>query len=140
VVIEAVFVSSGTTGDQHKEFYLVKIQNKGLKRLLEEIEILKVVQIRVLEKEYKQGTNVGTTVDPEKQRQRDIRNKEFCDTLRQIKQYLNNTKEADLTVNCKKTQKTINQIMMALTGGTPVTPVVGPEVNTQPIPVTDKVF
>jgi len=66
------------------------------------------------------GTN---TVDPEKQRQRDIRNKEFCDTLRQIKQYLNNTKEADLTVNCKKTQKTINQIMMALSPETPVAPI-----------------
>jgi peptidoglycan hydrolase-like protein with peptidoglycan-binding domain len=68
------------------------------------------------------GTGSGT-VDPEKQRQRDIRNKEFCDTLRQIKQYLNNTKEADLTVNCKKTQKTINQIMMALSPETPVAPI-----------------
>jgi peptidoglycan hydrolase-like protein with peptidoglycan-binding domain len=68
------------------------------------------------------GTGSGT-VDPEKQRQRDIRNKEYCDTLRQIKQYLNNTKEADLTVNCKRTQKTINQIMMALSPETPVAPI-----------------
>ena len=65
-----------------------------------------------------------------------MRNKEFCDTLRQVKQYINNTKGGDLTVNCKKTQKTLNQIMMALTGGTigtpvtPVTPVDQPQYNT----------
>ena len=75
--------------------------------------------------------NKGTgTIDPEKQKQRDIRNKEFCDTLRQIKQYLNNTKSADLTVNCQRTPKTINQIMLALTGGTPVAPVEPVEVPT----------
>jgi len=69
------------------------------------------------------GTN---TVDTEKQKQRDVRNKEFCDTLRQVKQYINDKKGGDLTVNCKKTQKTLNQIMMAITGGTigaPVAPV-----------------
>ena len=63
------------------------------------------------------------TVDAEKQKQRDVRNKEFCDTLRQVKQYINNNKGGDLTVNCQRTQKTKNQIMMALTGGTIGTPV-----------------
>lgn len=83
----------------------------------------------------------GTTVDPEKQRQRDIRNKEYCDTLRQIKQYINNNKGGDLTVNCKRTQKTINQIMMALTGETPApAPTQDTGVNVQPVPVTDKLF
>ena len=83
------------------------------------------------------SNNSGTnTVNTEKQKQRDVRNKEFCDTLRQVKQYINNTKGGDLTVNCKKTQKTLNQIMMALTGGTigtpvtPVTPVDQPQYNT----------
>jgi len=75
------------------------------------------------------GTN---TVDTEKQKQRDVRNKEFCDTLREVKQYINNNKGGDLTISCKKTQKTLNQIMMALTGGTigtPVAPVDQPQYN-----------
>ena len=59
----------------------------------------------------------GGTVDPERQRQRDLRKKEMCDALRQVKQYLNNTKDAGLTVNCQRDQNTLNQIMMALTGG-----------------------
>ena len=63
------------------------------------------------------------------------RNTEFCNNLIQIKQYLNTNKGGDLTVNCKKTQKTLNQIMLALTGGTqikpvtPVTPVDQPQYN-----------
>ena len=83
----------------------------------------------------------GSTVNTERQKQRDLRNKEMCDTLRQVKQYLNNTKDAGLTVNCQRTQKTINQIMMALTGGSPApAPSQDSGVNTQPIPVTDKLF
>ena len=78
------------------------------------------------------NSNSGTnTVNTEKQKQRDVRNKEFCDTLRQVKQYINDKKGGDLTVNCKKTQKTLNQIMMAITGGTigaPVAPVAPVEV------------
>ena len=81
----------------------------------------------------------GTTVDPEKQRKRDIRKKETCNTLRQIKQYLNNTKGLSMTVNCKWNQEIRNQVMLALTGGTPA-PKEEPEVNTQPVPVTDKLF
>ena len=82
------------------------------------------------------SNNSGTnTVNTEKQKQRDVRNKEFCDTLRQVKQYINNNKGGDLTVNCQRTQKTKNQIMMALTGGTigapvaPVAPVDQPQYN-----------
>ena len=63
-------------------------------------------------------------MDPEKQKQRDARTKEFCDTLRQVKQYINDKKGGDLTISCDRTQKTLNQIMMALTGGTLVAPVV----------------
>lgn len=51
------------------------------------------------------------------------RNTEFCNNLIQIKQYLNTNKGGDLTVNCKKTQKTLNQIMLALTGGAQIKPV-----------------
>ena len=81
----------------------------------------------------------GGTVDPERQRQRDLRKKEMCDALRQVKQYLNNTKDAGLTVNCQRDQNTLNQIMMALTGESPA-PTQDSSVNTQPIPVTDKLF
>ena len=81
----------------------------------------------------------GGTVDPERQRQRDLRKKEMCDALRQVKQYLNNTKDAGLTVNCQRDQNTLNQIMMALTGGSPA-PTQDSGVNTQSIPVTDKLF
>jgi hypothetical protein len=44
----------------------------------------------------------------------------MCDALRQVKQYLNNTKDAGLTVDCKRDQNTRNQIMMALTGGSSI--------------------
>ena len=52
-----------------------------------------------------------------------------------MKQYINNNKGGDLTINCQYTPKTRNQIMMALTGGTigtpvtPVTPVDQPQYN-----------
>jgi peptidoglycan hydrolase-like protein with peptidoglycan-binding domain len=83
----------------------------------------------------------GGNVDPERQRQRNLRLKEMCDPLREVKQYLNNTKDAGLTVNCKRDQNTINQIMMALTGGSPApAPTQDSSVNTQSIPVTDKLF
>ena len=85
------------------------------------------------------GGGGGGTVDPERQRQRDLRKKEMCDALRQVKQYLNNTKDAGLTVNCQRDQNTLNQIMMALTGESPA-PTQDSSVNTQPIPVTDKLF
>jgi len=88
------------------------------------------------------GNNSGTnTIDSEKQRQRDIRNKEFCDTLREIKKYLNNTKSANLPVNCQRTPETKNQIMLALTGGTPApAPTQDTGVNVQSVPVTDTLF
>jgi peptidoglycan hydrolase-like protein with peptidoglycan-binding domain len=70
------------------------------------------------------SNNSGTnTVDTEKQRKRELRLKETCNTLREIKQYLNNTKGLSMVVNCKWNQEIRNQVMMALTGGTPVTPV-----------------
>ena len=127
VVIEAVFVSSGTTGGSTQRVLFGEDSKQGTQEVIRgdrdtESNIESGTGTGT-GKRIQTGTNVGTTVDPEKQRQRDIRNKEYCDTLRQIKQYLNNTKEADLTVNCKRTQKTYNQIMLALTGGTPVTPV-----------------
>lgn len=84
------------------------------------------------------SNNSGTNT--EKPKQRDVRNKEFCDNFRQVKQYINNTKGGDLTVNCKKTQKTLNQIMLALTGGTPV-PIEKPVNNVvTSVPLTDKLF
>ena len=91
------------------------------------------------------SNNSGTnTVNIEKQKQRDVRKKEYCDTLRQIKQYINNNKGGDLTINCQNTPKTRNQIMMALTGGTigtPVTPVEQPANNVvTSVPVTDRLF
>ena len=83
--------------------------------------------------------STGGTVDSETQRRRDIRKKETCDTLRQIKQYLNNTKGLSMTVNCKWNQEIRDQVMMALTGGSPA-PIQEPGVNVQPVPVTDKLF
>jgi len=85
------------------------------------------------------GNGVSTTVDTEAQRKRKLRNQETCNTLRQIKQYLNNTKGLSMTVNCKWNQEIRNEVMLALTGGTPV-PKEEPVVNTQPVPVTDKLF
>ena len=68
------------------------------------------------------SNNNNSSTNIEKQKQRDVRKKEYCDTLRQIKQYINNNKGGDLTINCQYTPKTRNQIMMALTGGTIVNP------------------
>jgi hypothetical protein len=56
----------------------------------------------------------------ETKKRRDVRNSEYCDSLRKIKKHLN------LKVNCKTYQSTLNKIMLALTGGAqikPVTPV-----------------
>jgi peptidoglycan hydrolase-like protein with peptidoglycan-binding domain len=86
-------------------------------------------------------TNSGTnTVDTEKQKQRKLRTQETCNTLREIKQYLNNTKGLSMVVNCKWNQEIRNQVMMALTGGTPV-PVDQPVNNVvTSVPVTDRLF
>lgn len=85
------------------------------------------------------GNGVSTTVDTEAQRKRKLRNQETCNTLRQIKQYLNNTKGLSMAVNCKWNQEIRNQVMLALTGGTPA-PTQDTGVNVQPVPVTDKLF
>ena len=87
------------------------------------------------------SNNSGTnTVDPEKQRKRELRLNETCKTLREIKQYLNNTKGLSMVVNCKWNQEIRNQVMMALTGGTPV-PVEQPANNVvTSVPVTDRLF
>jgi len=84
------------------------------------------------------GTN---TVGTEKQKQRKLRNSEYCDSVRKIKKHLK------LKVDCKTYQSTLNQIMLALTGGaqikpvTPVTPVDQPVNNVvQSVPVTDRLF
>jgi peptidoglycan hydrolase-like protein with peptidoglycan-binding domain len=75
------------------------------------------------------------------------RNTEFCNNLIEIKKYLNTNKGSNLRLNCQKTRNTINQIMLALTGGaqikpvTPVTPVDQPANNVvQSVPVTDRLF
>jgi hypothetical protein len=77
-------------------------------------------------------------VDTEKQKQRKLRNSEYCDSVRKIKKHLK------LKVDCKTYQSTLNQIMMALTGGAqikPVTPVDQPANNVvQSVPVTDRLF
>jgi peptidoglycan hydrolase-like protein with peptidoglycan-binding domain len=87
------------------------------------------------------SNNSGTnTVDPEKQRKRELRLNETCKTLREIKQYLNNTKGLSMVVNCKWNQEIRNQVMIALTGGTPV-PVEQPANNVvTSVPVTDRLF
>ena len=79
----------------------------------------------------KGNTNTEVSAeDAEKIRKRKLRNQESCKVMREIKQYLNNTKGLDLPLNCKFTPETKNQIMMALTGGSPVTP------NEQPVTST----
>jgi peptidoglycan hydrolase-like protein with peptidoglycan-binding domain len=65
------------------------------------------------------STEGSSNVDPEKERKRKLRNQETCKTLREIKQYLNNTKGLSMDVNCKWNQEIRNQVMMALTGGNP---------------------
>lgn len=88
----------------------------------------------------KGNTNTEVSAeDAEKIRKRKLRNQESCKVMREIKQYLNNTKGLDLPLNCKFTPETKNQIMMALTGGSQA-PVQEPGVNVQPVPVTDKLF
>ena len=82
------------------------------------------------------GTNI---VDTEKQKRRKLRKQETCNTLREIKQYLNNTKGLSMTVNCIWDQEIRNQIMLALTGGTLVAPVDQPVNNVvQPESPTNK--
>jgi peptidoglycan hydrolase-like protein with peptidoglycan-binding domain len=88
----------------------------------------------------KGNTNTEVSAeDAEKIRKRKLRNQESCKVMREIKQYLNNTKGLDLPLNCKFTPETKNQVMMALTGGSPA-PIQEPGVNVQPVPVTDKLF
>jgi peptidoglycan hydrolase-like protein with peptidoglycan-binding domain len=88
----------------------------------------------------KGNTNTEVSAeDAEKVRKRKLRNQESCKVMREIKQYLNNTKGLDLPLNCKFTTETKNQVMMALTGGSPA-PIQEPGVNVQPVPVTDKLF
>jgi peptidoglycan hydrolase-like protein with peptidoglycan-binding domain len=65
------------------------------------------------------STEGSNNVDPEKEKRRKLRNQETCKTLREIKQYLNNTKGLSMDVNCKWNQEIRNQVMMALTGGNP---------------------
>jgi hypothetical protein len=79
--------------------------------------------------------------DVETKKPRDVRNSEYCDSVRKIKKHLK------LKVDCKTYQSTLNQIMLALTGGaqikpvTPVTPVDQPVNNVvQSVPVTDRLF
>ena len=77
-------------------------------------------------KVYNSGTRSKgstSTGNVETKTRKVARNTEFCNNLIQIKQYLNTNKGGDLTVNCKKTQKTLNQIMLALTGGAQIKPV-----------------
>ena len=79
----------------------------------------------------KGNTNTEVSAeDAEKIRKRKLRNQESCKVMREIKQYLNNTKGLDLPLNCKFTPETKNQIMMALTGGSPVTPTEQPVTST----------
>jgi peptidoglycan hydrolase-like protein with peptidoglycan-binding domain len=79
----------------------------------------------------KGNTNTEVSAeDAEKVRKRKLRNQESCKVMREIKQYLNNTKGLDLPLNCKFTPETKNQIMMALTGGSPVTPTEQPVTST----------
>ena len=77
-------------------------------------------------KVYNSGTRSKgstSTGNVETKTRKVARNTEFCNILIQIKQYLNTNKGSDLTVNCQKTQKTLNQIMLALTGGAQIKPV-----------------
>ena len=134
VVIDAAFFASGTTGGSTQRVLFGEDAKEGTQEVIkrDRNNDNNNNDNNNNNNNNNKGTrsntnNSGTnTVNTEKQKQRDVRNKEFCDTLRQVKQYINDKKGGDLTVNCKKTQKTLNQIMMAITGGTigaPVAPV-----------------
>ena len=139
VVIDAAFFASGTTGGSTQRVLFGEDAKEGTQEVIkrDRNNDNNNNDNNNNNNNNNKGTrsntnNSGTnTVNTEKQKQRDVRNKEFCDTLRQVKQYINDKKGGDLTVNCKKTQKTLNQIMMAITGGTigaPVAPVAPVEV------------
>ena len=121
VVIDAAFLASGTTGGSTQRVLFGEAAKEGTQEVIKRDR-----NNDNNNKGTRSNTNNSNTniVDPEKQKQRDARTKEFCDTLRQVKQYINDKKGGDLTISCDRTQKTLNQIMMALTGGTLVAPVV----------------
>jgi len=126
VVIEATLLASGTTGGSTQRVLFGEDAKEGTQ------EVIKKDRNNNDNDNKSRRNNSGTksstksyngNIDPEKQKQRKIRNQETCNTLREIKQYLNNTKGLSMTVNCKWNQEIRNQVMLSLTGGTPVTPV-----------------
>ena len=109
VVIEAPLVASGTTGGSTQRVLFGENAKNGTQ------EVIKGDR-------NNSGTRskVSTSTGNVETKRRDIRNSEYCDSLRKIKKHLN------LKVDCKKYQSTLNKIMLALTGGVeikPVTPV-----------------
>ena len=129
VVIDAAFLASGTTGGSTQRVLFGEAAKEGTQEVIKRDrnnDNNNNDNNNNNNKGTRSNTNNSNTniVDPEKQKQRDARTKEFCDTLRQVKQYINDKKGGDLTISCDRTQKTLNQIMMALTGGTLVAPVV----------------
>ena len=130
VVIDAAFLASGTTGGSTQRVLFGEAAKEGTQEVIKRDRNNDNNNNDNNNNNNNKGTRSNTNnsntniVDPEKQKQRDARTKEFCDTLRQVKQYINDKKGGDLTISCDRTQKTLNQIMMALTGGTLVAPVV----------------
>lgn len=130
VVIDTDFVSPSTTGGSTQRVLFGEDAKEGTQ------EVIKKDRNNNDNDNKGRRNNSGTksyngNIDPEKQKQRKLRNQETCNTLREIKQYLNNTKGLSMTVNCKWNQEIRNQVMISLTGGTPVTPVTPVDTNTQ---------
>lgn len=116
VVIEAPLVTSGTTGGSTQRVLFGEDAKKGTQEVIKGDRNNSGTRSKGRTRS-KVRTSTGNDVETKR---REIRNSEYCDSLRKIKKHLN------LKVDCKKYQSTLNKIMLALTGGVeikPVTPV-----------------
>ena len=116
VVIGAPLVVSGTTGGSTQRVLFGEDAKKGTQEVIKGDRNNSGTRSKGRTRS-KVRTSTGNDVETKR---REIRNSEYCDSLRKIKKHLN------LKVDCKKYQSTLNKIMLALTGGVeikPVTPV-----------------
>tara|TARA_R110000868_G_scaffold28915_2_gene107679 strand:- start:9 stop:2027 length:2019 start_codon:yes stop_codon:yes gene_type:complete len=116
VVIEAPLVASGTTGGSTQRVLFGENAKNGTQEVIKGDRNNSGTRSKGRTRS-KVRTSTGNDVETKR---REIRNSEYCDSLRKIKKHLN------LKVDCKKYQSTLNKIMLALTGGVeikPVTPV-----------------
>ena len=128
VVIEAPLVLSGTTGGSTQRVLFGEDAKDGTQEVIKGDRNNSGTRSKGRTRS-KVRTSTGNDVETKR---REIRNSEYCDSLRKIKKHLN------LKVDCKKYQSTLNKIMLALTGGVeikPVTPVapVSPVAPVDPI-------